>query len=166
MALAEATYTLRSTLALVASEVDIAVREVETSYAEAMAKAQSVVAARTEVDHLEARWQLLAGDEGIASLALEDLLQAYERLLSEELTLAQSLAAHNVAVLKLRHATGTLIEIDQPFQPRGWQNAPQPPEEIPVPARPTSLIADRSKGPASRAARLAQVKGATSSARR
>jgi outer membrane protein TolC len=143
LALAQVTFALRSTLTTVASEVDIAVREVQTLYEEVAAKMQSVVATLAEVNHLEARWRLLARDEGVASLALEDLLQAHERLLGEELSLAQSMAAYSIAGLELRRATGTLLDVDEPVVPSGWSNGPAVPEEIPVPesARTTSRVA-------------------------
>jgi outer membrane protein TolC len=169
LALAQATHALRDTLATVVSEVDIAVREVETSFAEALAKAHSVAAARAELDHLEARWDLLGGDEGLASLALEDLLQAHERLLNEELSLAQSLAAHSVAVLALRRATGVFLEVQQPVPRGGEHNLPARPEEIPAPIEATSLVAERSSGRATRTARRLDFevsRGAKSSIRR
>jgi len=145
LALAQVTYELRNTLSTVAWEVDTAVREVETLYAEATAKSQSVYSTLAEVNHLDARWGLLAGDEGPASLALDDLLQAHERLLGEELSLAQTLAAHSVAVLELRRATGTLLDIDDNFGPIPRETAPMMPEEIPVPtaSQPALSLANR-----------------------
>jgi outer membrane protein len=131
--LAHATHGLRNTLGVVASEVNVAVREVRSFYEEIAAKEKSVAAALAEVNHLESRWHVLAGDDRTASLVLEDLLLAHERLLEEEQSLAQSLAMHSISVLQLRRATGTLLDHEERFRSR---NAPAAPEEIPAPAKP------------------------------
>jgi outer membrane protein TolC len=145
LALSQATYELRSTLATVTTEVEVAVREVRTTFEETIAKSQSVIAAQAEVNHLEARWRVMAGDNGVASLALEDLLQAHDRLLEEELSLAQSLSAYSVAVLELRRATGTLIEIDGLNFPRRRNLRPRMPEELPLPAARNDVAAKSSE---------------------
>lgn len=100
----------RSTLETIRAEVEIAVREFETSYRELQAKAASLSAANAEVATIEARWRRMIDGDGTASLNLESLLRAQERVTEAEFGYLQSLLTYNLSFLNLKRANGTLLE--------------------------------------------------------
>lgn len=103
---------LKTILAALQLEVEIAVREVETSHKEFLAKRESVVAATSELGYITERWKLLPSDERSASLVLEDVLAAQERLTAEEFGMLRSEVNYNLAVMELKRVTGTLLEME------------------------------------------------------
>jgi len=108
--LRQVTEQLDETIRVLSAEVEIAVRDVGATYQEMVGKYRAMTAAQAEVDYSHQRWQLLAGEERSASLLLEDLLDAQDRLVLEEFGFA--LAQHNYTVsqTQLKRATGTLLE--------------------------------------------------------
>lgn len=102
----------RSALETVNAEVEIAVRELETAYRELGAKQRSLAAASAEAETIEARWQRVAGGQGSASLNLESLLRAQERVTETETELLTSQLTYNLALVNLRRANGTLLEVE------------------------------------------------------
>lgn len=110
--LSQLTHQLQATLATIRAEVEIAVRDTEAAHRELTSKRLAAVATLTEVRYLENRWRRLPGDERSASLFLDDLLRAHERLTEEERSYARALVEYNVALLQLRRATSTLVDVD------------------------------------------------------
>jgi outer membrane protein TolC len=102
----------KTTLAALQLEVEIAAREAQTSHREIAAKRQAMQAAEKEVEFIERRWQLLAGDDRVASLVLEDLLSAQERLADQEFEYLSSEVTYNLAMVELQRVMGTLLQIE------------------------------------------------------
>jgi outer membrane protein TolC len=103
----------RSTLYALRLEVEIAVREVQTAYREIEAKHQAMEAAQSEVNYITQRWELLPGDDRAASLVLEDLLAAQDRLAIEEFEFLDALVTYNLALMNLKRATGMLLQCER-----------------------------------------------------
>lgn len=91
-------------------EVDIAVREMVTSYAEVKARRVALKAAEAEAATIEARWRNLIDGSGNSSLNLESLLDAQERVTLAEGEYVTSLLTLNLASINLRKANGTLLQ--------------------------------------------------------
>jgi outer membrane protein TolC len=104
---------LQATIQTLGLETEVAVREVQTTYREARAKFQAVEAAESEVDYIYSRWQLLAGEDRSASLLLEDLLSAQERLAAEESEFLDAQIRYNLAITNVKRAMGTLLQLEQ-----------------------------------------------------
>ncbi|MGB7346758.1 MAG: TolC family protein [Pirellulaceae bacterium] len=102
----------RATLELVRAEVEVAVREVNTSYQELSAKNRARHAAEAEAETLEIRWKSLGGRDNNAGLALEALLQSQERVALSEQELAQAQLTYSLSLINLRHANGSLLQMD------------------------------------------------------
>ena len=66
------------------ADVEIAVRETQTTFDEMVTKKQAIEAASQEVNYLQQRWELLPDPNESAILLIEDLLDAQERLADEE----------------------------------------------------------------------------------
>lgn len=77
-------YDFEQTTEAAFTDVEVSVRETQTSYAEMTVKKQAIAAAEREVAYLEQRWQLLPDPNESAVLLIEDLLDAQERLADEE----------------------------------------------------------------------------------
>ena len=102
----------RYALALTAiqTEVDIAVRELNTSHREIRAKRRALSAAEAEAATIEARWSKMVGGAGQSGLNLESLLRAQERVTASEREYVTSLLTYNLAIINLKRATGTLLQ--------------------------------------------------------
>ncbi len=103
----------RNTIHALQLEVEIAVREVETSYRELAAKHEALLAADAELDFIKNRWELLPGEDRTASLVLEDMLAAQERLAIVEFEFANTAVTYNLSLTNLKRAMGTLLEFEQ-----------------------------------------------------
>jgi outer membrane protein TolC len=95
------------------SEVEVAVRDVDTSYRELQGKYQALVAQETEVEYYQRRWEMLPGEDIAASFMLEDLLDAQDRLATEEFEFARAQFTYMISVIQLKRATGTLLQFDK-----------------------------------------------------
>ena len=93
-------------------DVDIAVREIHTAYREMVSKQRSVHAADAEVQYLDERWRMLPTPQDSAVLLLENLLDAQQRLGSEESAYATAQVAYARSWIALRRAMGTLLQFD------------------------------------------------------
>lgn len=93
------------------TEVEVAVRETEASYAELIARKQSVQAAAAEVDYLYQRWKWLPDPTESAVLLIEDLLDSQERTADEERAVAVSQATYAMSWIRLRKAMGVLLQV-------------------------------------------------------
>lgn len=100
-------------MAQLSAEVEIAVREVQTSHGEMQSKRQAMQALQVEMNYLSERWRLLPGDDRSASFLLGDLLDVQERLANEEFAFVKSQTDYTLALAELKRATGTLLQHEQ-----------------------------------------------------
>ncbi|MEM7315178.1 MAG: TolC family protein, partial [Planctomycetota bacterium] len=91
-------------------EVKTAVREVDTSFREMNAKYQAMAAAAQQLDYIQQRWRALAGEERSATLYLEDLLDAQQKLTDAEFGFLTANTTYNLALMNLKRAQGTLLQ--------------------------------------------------------
>ena len=94
----------------VQTEVDIAVRELNTAFQETVAKERALAAAEAEANTIEQRWLRQVDGNGSAGLNLESLLRAQERVTAAEREYAESILTYNLAMVTLKRANGTLIQ--------------------------------------------------------
>jgi outer membrane protein TolC len=133
---------LDQTVAQIVHDVEITFREVGTSYRETQARYRAIVAAAAEIRALQERWRLLAGEEQVAGLLLEDLLSAQDRLAEAEFEFATAQVSYNLALVSLERATGTLMacqrrsDAAKPFRDAQPEVVPAPPRsgsEVQIP---------------------------------
>ena len=91
------------------TEVELAVREVDTAYQEMQGRYLAMVAANNESEYLTDRWQTLPGINDSVTQLIENLLDAQERLADEEAAYANAQFDYSVAAVKLKQAMGTLF---------------------------------------------------------
>ena len=94
------------------TEVEIAVRETQTAFTEMVTKKQAVDAAANEVLYLQDRWDHLPDPNESATLLIEDLLDAQERLADEERDFVAAQTAYALSWVGLRKAMGVLLRFD------------------------------------------------------
>lgn len=111
--LRQLTNQFQQTIATLSTEVELAVRESQTTLRELDARQRAMLASAAETSYLHERWKLLAGDDRSASFALEDLLDAQDRLAREEREFAASQQAYTISLTSLKRAMGTLLEQHQ-----------------------------------------------------
>jgi outer membrane protein TolC len=104
------TNQLQALMSNIRAEVEIAVREVETSHREMISKRVAMQAEAAEIDYLRERWRLLPGDQQGAGVVLDDILRAQERLADAEMEFARAQMDYNMALVDLKRVTGTLLE--------------------------------------------------------
>jgi outer membrane protein TolC len=102
----------QTTLATVKLEVEVAVREIETSAQELIAKKEAMVARDAQLSALTKRWQQLPGEDLSAVLALENLLTSQERLVAAENEFLQSQLTYSLAMMNLKRSTGLLLQAE------------------------------------------------------
>ena len=100
---------LDAAMAELSAEVEIALREVDISHAELASRRTSLAATAAEVEYLYQRWRRLPGHDQSASLFLEDLLDAEDRLVGEEQRVAEAQASFAIAQVELKRALGELV---------------------------------------------------------
>ncbi|QEG24329.1 TolC family protein [Mariniblastus fucicola] len=97
-------------LQAVQTEVDIAVRELNTSRREITAKSRALAAAEAEVTTIEQRWQRMIDGSGTSSLNLESLLRAQERVTAAEREYVTARLTYSLAMVNMKRANGTLLQ--------------------------------------------------------
>lgn len=102
----------QTTLETVKLEVAVAVREVETAIQEMFAKEEAMNARSQQLDALTKRWESIPGEDITASLALENLLDAQERLATAEFDFLQSQLTYNLSLMNIKKATGLLLQAE------------------------------------------------------
>ncbi len=102
---------LQAVAATIRAEVEIAARDVTTTCREVRSKYQAMLAEQQEVELLLERWRSLAGDQQVAGIVLNDLLDAQDRRASAELDMVNAQVSHRVAWIQLKRATGTLCDL-------------------------------------------------------
>ncbi len=93
------------------TNVEIAVREVRTSYREMVAKYYGMTAVTDEANYLSDRWKMLPGADDSAMLLLENLLDAQERVADEEAAMVRSQVRYALAIIRLKQEMGTLLMV-------------------------------------------------------
>lgn len=93
------------------TEVEVSYREVSTTHREMVARHQAMQASGQETDYLVDRWKTLPELNDSSTLLLEDLLDSQERLTDEEDAFVQAQVNYAVALVKLRQAMGTLLQV-------------------------------------------------------
>ncbi|NNJ26984.1 TolC family protein [Alienimonas chondri] len=109
----------RTTLETLSLEVEVAARELDTAGREMDAKRAAKSAAEVQLDYVTQRWIHLPGEGGTASLVLESLLDAQDRLAEAEVGLLTSRITYNLAMTELKRATGELLTSEQVIIGRG-----------------------------------------------
>lgn len=109
MELQQASSQFEYTVATTLTVVEIAVREVGTSYREMVGRYHTIVAAAEETSFLSDRYTLMPGTGDSATLLLEDLLNAQERQADEEAAFVDSQVNYTLSLVRLRKAMGTLL---------------------------------------------------------
>jgi len=104
------------------TEVDLAVRELNTTYLEIGAKNQALMAAEAEATTIEQRWLRMVDGRGTASLNLESLLRAQERVTEAEREYAAAIVAYNLSLDRLKRSNGTLLRLENVSIRAGCEN--------------------------------------------
>jgi outer membrane protein TolC len=104
------TNQLQALTANIRAEVEVAVREVETTHRELVSKHYAMQAEEAEIVYLQERWRLLPDEQQGAGVLLDDVLRAQERLADAELEFAQAQLAYNMALIELKRVSGSLLE--------------------------------------------------------
>ncbi|MDF1816523.1 MAG: TolC family protein [Verrucomicrobiales bacterium] len=101
---------LQSTMETVQLEVRVAYREVTTAFPDMVAKHKAALAAEKDLEVMKRR-RSVDGDGGanLASVYLENLIEAQGRLLTAREEFLKSLIVYNVALTNFERAKGTLI---------------------------------------------------------
>ena len=94
------------------TEVELAVREVQTAHQEMNGRYYAMVAAQKESSFLADRWETLPDENDSVILLLENLLDSQERLVDEEAAFSKAQFDYSVAVVKLKQATGILFQVN------------------------------------------------------
>ncbi len=105
-------YDFQQTTEVALTDVEIALRETQTTFGEMSAKKLSIQAAKREVDYLRVRWEYLPDPNESAILLIENLLDAQERLAGEEQAYVAAEVAYAVAWVQLQKSMGTLLRLD------------------------------------------------------
>ena len=107
------TYQFHQAISDLYKELEIAVRDVATAYREMNARYASVQAATEEIQYLSDRWNLIPGEEQVAGIVMEDLLNAQERLSDAEFDFVNAEISYNIALGSLQKVTGMLLQYTQ-----------------------------------------------------
>lgn len=103
----------QTTLNTLQLEVKVSVREVETALAEMLSQHRAMEASAAELKHLEQRFERLPGEDGNASLMLDNLLLAQNRLATNEFNFLTAEVTYNLALWNVKKATGELLQTEQ-----------------------------------------------------
>jgi|GEM_PF-2007250 len=102
-------HQFRQTMETLKLEVEVSVHELNAAFESLSAKRRAMEAAHEEVSYLKDRWELLPVDNGSASLLLEDLLDAQDRLTDSEESLLQSTLEYSLAQVTYKKSIGALL---------------------------------------------------------
>ncbi len=93
-------------------EVKVSVREVETAFAEMLSQQSAMDASTVELDYLEKRWEHLPGEDGTASLMLDNLIEAQARVSQNEFSFLTAQVTYNLALWNVKKSTGELLQTE------------------------------------------------------
>lgn len=128
---------LATTIATLSLEAEVAVREIDTSYAEMQLKYQSMNAAVKRVSALKSRWEKLPGEDQAGSLYLQNLLDSQAKATATESDFARAKLTYSLALMNLKKATGSLLKYEMVSQLR-VQDGPIPQIVLDKPGMPTT----------------------------
>lgn len=106
-----ALHLFRQTVETALTEVEVAAREVKTTYQEMLGRYHSMIAAERETSYLVDRWQTLPEVNDSVTLLLEDLLDSQERLADEESAFVSAQVQYSISIVQLKQAMGTLFRV-------------------------------------------------------
>lgn len=98
------------------AEVEISVRELETSRLELLGKYASMISATEEVNYLADRWKSLPRADDSATLLLEDLLESQERLADQESEFVSAQIGYAMALIRTYQSMGILLQMSEAGQ--------------------------------------------------
>ena len=102
-----------------------------------------MLARQTQLDALTKRWAELPGEDVAASLALENLLIAQERLAESEFDFLKAQLTHSLSYVNLKKATGLLLWEEQVEVGRGCVDGlPQTILDKPALASATGILSE------------------------
>ena len=104
-------HLFRQTVETALTEVEVAAREVETTYQEMVGRFHSMAAAERETSYLADRWQTLPELNDSVTLLLEDLLDSQERLADEESAFVSAQVQYSISIVRLKQTMGTLFRV-------------------------------------------------------
>jgi outer membrane protein TolC len=107
--LRQAMARLNATAENVFLEVQIAVHQIEAAWREMEGRYQAMTARAKELEYITRQWELQPGENQIASLLLDELLDTQDRIAVEEYAFARAQRDYNVALVGLKRADGTLL---------------------------------------------------------
>jgi outer membrane protein TolC len=105
------TLEFEATLKSVSADVDNVLRDIEAARATAIGQHRAMVAARAELDYILSRWRTLPGEDRATSLMLDEALDALDRLVNAEGSLAQAQVDYALTLIQYKRATGQLFQI-------------------------------------------------------
>lgn len=108
-----------ATLETIRHEVEVGVRELQTSLRELSTKERAMTAQQMHLDSVSRRWERLPGEDLNASLALENMLTAQERLAEAEFEYLASQLTYNLSIVNLKRVMGLLLCHEQVSIERG-----------------------------------------------
>lgn len=114
----QSTAQMRAGAELMLWEVEVAAREVDTSWREMNAQFLAMQAAAEELAYREQRWRKLPGEQQDSASALEHLLDSQQRLTDAENRLAESQVVYSLSLLNLEKSKGTLLIAENITQER------------------------------------------------
>jgi outer membrane protein len=132
---------LATTMATLSLEAEVAVREVETSYAEMQLKYQSMKSAVERVAALKNRWEKLPGEDQSGPLFLNTLLEAQSKATKAESDFASSKLTYSLALMNLKKAMGTLLKQEMISQERTYDGVS--PQILVTKPRQTAAVIER-----------------------
>lgn len=103
----------QATVESLRAEVEVAVRDVDTTYRELQSKFHSMSAAELDAEYLQKRWEMLPSDDRSASFLLEDLLDAQDRLAAEESGFAAAQVDYAMSLTRLNRVIGVLLKQEE-----------------------------------------------------
>lgn len=109
----------QSVLENIRMEVEVAVRETQTSFQELSAKQQAMQARENQLHLLTERWERLPGQDVSASLALENLLSSQDQLSEAEYEFLKAQMTYSLSLTNLKKSTGTLLQSESVSIGRG-----------------------------------------------
>jgi outer membrane protein TolC len=121
-----------ATLKSVSADVDNAIRDIEAARATAHGQHQAMLASRAELDYLLTRWRMMPGEDRATSLMLDEALDALDRLVAAEGSLAQAQVDYALALIQFKRATGQLFQVQRV--------GPLPHAEVLISRRPPAAI--------------------------
>jgi outer membrane protein TolC len=122
------------------TEVDIAVREMNTAYREIGAKSRALIAAEAEARTIRVRWARMVDGGGNSGLNLESLLRAQERVTQAENEFVTAMLTYNLAIVNLKRANGTLLQTNNVVISKSCDNCAGPQTILDVAENPTEEI--------------------------